>query len=71
MESRKTVLMNLFAGSKGDTDTENTLTDTDVGRKEREGRIERVTLKDMYYHMENKQPVGTCGMIQGAQTWCL
>ena len=38
MESRKTVLMNLFAGSKGDTDT-------DVGRKERVRRMERVTWK--------------------------
>ena len=45
MESRKTVLMNLFAGGKGDTDTENTLTDTDVGRKERVRRMGRVTWK--------------------------
>ena len=47
MESRKTVLMNLFAGSNGGTDTENRLVDT-VGEGEggtnRESRIGICTL---------------------------
>ena len=36
MESRKMVLMNLFAGSNGDADTENRLVDTGVGEGEGE-----------------------------------
>ena len=39
------------------------------GRR-REGRIERVTLKHIHHHMQNKQPVEICYMMQGAQTWC-
>ena len=45
MESRKMILMNLFAGSSGDT--ENRLVDT-VG-KERMGQIERVAWKHIQY----------------------
>ena len=44
------VLTNLFAGSGEDADIENRLVDT-VGGKERLGRIERGTLKHLYYHM--------------------
>ena len=44
------VLMNLFAGSNENADTENRLVDT-VGGKERLGPIERGMLKHIYYHM--------------------
>ena len=37
-------------------------------RKEREGQIERVTWKHKHYHVQNRQPVGTCCRMQAAQT---
>ena len=43
MESRRMVLVNLFAGSNGDADIENRLVDT-VG-KEMVGQMKRVTWK--------------------------
>ena len=49
MESRKMVLMNLFAGRHGDADVENRLW-TQWG-KERLGRIERVAWRRVPYHM--------------------
>ena len=51
MESRKMVLMNLFAGSSGDADIKNRLVDP-VG--EGEGGTIRVALKHTHYHMQNR-----------------
>ena len=50
MDSRKMVLMNLFAGSNEDADVENRLVDTVEG-KESLGPIERRTLKHVKYHV--------------------
>lgn len=47
---------------------ENSLVDT-VGEGGR-GRIEGVTWKHTHYHVENREPVGRCCMLQGAQTHC-
>ena len=47
MESRKMVLMNLFVGNR-DSDIEKRFADTGT---ESEGRIERITLKHIHYHM--------------------
>ena len=52
MESRKTVLMNLFAGRDRDRDVENRFVDNVA--KERLGRIERVALKYIHHHMQNR-----------------
>ena len=49
MESKKMVLMNLFAGQQGDADMENRL--VDMEGKERVGQIQRVALKQIHYHM--------------------
>ena len=49
MESGKRVLMNYLQGSSVDADTENGLW-TQWG-KTRVGRIERVALKRMHYHV--------------------
>ena len=47
MESRKMVLMNLFAGQNGDADIEDRLVDT--AGNERMGQMERVAWES--YHM--------------------
>ena len=49
LESRKMLLLNLFAGSNDEADIENRLVDT-VG-KEREGWTEIVAWKHMHHHM--------------------
>ena len=52
MESKKMVLMNLFAGQQR-RQIQRTDLWTQWG-KEREGWIERVTLKHIHYHMQNR-----------------
>ena len=47
MESRKIVLMNLFAGSNEDADMENRLTDMDSG-EEGEREIKGVSIMEVY-----------------------
>ena len=49
MESRKIVLMNLFAGQNGDADIEDRLVDT--AGNERMGQMERVAWEHIHYHM--------------------
>ena len=51
-----------------DTDIENRLVET--AGKERVG-IERVALKDTYYHMQNRQLVESCCITQEAQPGAL
>lgn len=33
--------------------------------------MERVASKNIYYHMQNRQPLGICCMAQRTQTWAL
>ena len=47
-------LMNPYAGSSGDTDMENRLTDAGEGRKERVGCMQRVTWAHVHYHMQTR-----------------
>ena len=68
MESRKVVLMNLYAGQQWRHRLEKRLVVT-VG-KERLGGIERVALKHIHYHKYNRFPVGICCVTQGTQTQC-
>ena len=53
MESRKTLLLNLFAGQPWRTDSW-----TQCG--EERGQVDRVAWKHMCYHTWNRQPVGIC-----------
>ena len=68
MESRKVVLMNLYAGQQWRHRLEKGLVVT-VG-KERLGGIERVALIHIHYHKYNRFPVGICCVTQGTQTQC-
>ena len=68
MESRRMVVMNLFAGSRGDVDTENRLMDTEGGSgEERVGQTERATWKLTRHQVDTRQPVGICRVAQGTQ----
>ena len=51
MESRKMVLMNLFAGQQWKYDIENRLVDMERG-KEMVGQMEIVAWKHIYYHVK-------------------
>ena len=55
-------------GSNGDTDMENRLADTvEMG----EGGMNRErSMKNTHYHMQNRELVGICHMMQGAQIRC-
>ena len=68
MESRKMVMMNLFARQQWRC-RENGL----VHRwgKETVGWMEKVAKKHVYYHMSHGEPVGICCMTQGAQILAL
>ena len=74
MESKKMVLMKLFAGQRGDTDIENRLEDVaGGGRKERVGCVERVPWKHTLPYVKWRAS-GVCCMTgsssQGsATTW--
>ena len=69
MESRKTVLKNLFTGQQWRKNIENRLMDT--GRGEERGRcMERVTWKLTLPYV-NRQPTGICCMAQETQTGAL
>ena len=74
MESKKMVLMKLFAGQRGDTDRENRLEDVaGAGRKERVGCMERVPWKHMLPYVKWRAS-GVCCMTgnsnQGSvMTW--
>ena len=54
MESRKTVLMNLFAGRNRNGDIENRTVDTEQGQgKERVVQTERGALTNIQYYVQN------------------
>ena len=55
--------------SKGDTDVKNRLLDS-VGEG-KGGKIERIALKHVYYHMWNRWPAQVQCMKQGAQIQCI
>ena len=63
MESRKMVLRNLFERKQW----RHGYREQTVG-KEKVGPTERGALKYVYYHMQNRQLVETCCMMQGAHT---
>ena len=68
MESRKTGLMNLFAGSSGDADIENTLVDTvgeGKGGKNWESGTETYALPNVKW-----TATGNLLYDAGSLTWC-
>ena len=68
MESRKTVLMNLFASRNRNGDIENRTVDTEQGQgKERVGQIERGALINIQYHVQNS---GKLLYSTGSSPWC-
>ena len=41
-----------------------------VSGPEYKGWMERVSLKPIRYHVQNRYPGGICCMVLGAQAWC-
>ena len=69
MESRKIILMNLFAGQKQRCNIENGLVDT-AGTEEG-ASIEKVALTYIHDHVSNSWLVGSCCLTLGAQSGAL
>ena len=65
MESRKMVLISVFAGQQGRQ------RGAHRWGKERVGQMEKVAWKHKYYHMPSGEPVGICCVTQGAQIGAL
>ena len=75
MESRKMVLMNLFAEQQWRCrPQEQTYGPDRVGRgrrKKRVGQMERFAWKHIPYHVSNREPMGICCVTQGSQPGAL
>ena len=71
MDSRKMVLMNLFAGPEWRADIENRLTETGGGGEEGERKTNGVAWKHLHYPMKSRRPVGICYMTPRIQTGAL
>ena len=68
MRPRKMILMNLFAGQEQRRSHREKTCGHSEGK--RGWNKLRAAWKHTHCSMENRQPVGICCMMWGAQTWC-